>query len=115
MATRGTVHTSVRNPAAGAPWRSAVSMRANCGRASRGLRPNRPAALSPWRPSACQARYHRDALIGVTPRARATAPWLSPRANSRAAASRRVSSFATSSRLGMLQLAIVAHADHNFI
>ena len=29
--------------------------------------------------------------------------------------SRRVSSFATSSRLGMLQLGIVAHADHNFI
>ncbi len=54
-ATRGKVHRSVLNPCARGPARSARSTFANCFGPSLGLRPARPAALSPARPFACHA------------------------------------------------------------
>ena len=54
-ATRGSVHKSVLNPAARGPARKARSTFANCGAASLGLRPARPAALRAVRPFAFHA------------------------------------------------------------
>jgi len=108
VATRGKVHRSVLKPCASGPARIARSTSASCAPLSRGLRPARPAPLSPARPSACQAWNQWWALTRVTPSALATATCDSPRANSRAACSRRVS-IAAKSRVvvGMRQHAIV--------
>ena len=54
-ATRGNVQRSVLNPYTRGPARSACSIVANCFGPSLGLRPARPAALSPARPLACHA------------------------------------------------------------
>ena len=107
VAIRGSVQRSVGNPWASGPWRRAVSSWANCPAFSVGLRPNRPAALSPVLPWVCHVWNHRWAATGVTLNARATAAWDSPRANHRAASKRRASNAATSLRLAMPQHGIV--------
>jgi hypothetical protein len=99
-ATRGNVQRSVVNAWARGPRRSASSIDANWLAFSRGFRPARPAPLSPGRPFAFQVWNQRWALTRVTPTALATAACDSPRANSRAAFSRRAS-IAVKSRLGV--------------
>jgi hypothetical protein len=107
-ATRGKVQRSVLNPCARGPFRSARSTPASCAASNRGFRPARPAPLSPARPWAFHAWNQWCALTRVTPNAFATATCDSPRANSRAARSRRVSIAAKSRAvIGMLQHAIV--------
>jgi hypothetical protein len=107
-AIRGSVHKSVRNPCAAGPARNACSTAAKASASNRGLRPARPAPLSPGRPRAFQAWYQWWALTRVTPSFWATAACDSPRANSRAACSRRAS-IAAKSRwgVGMFQHAMV--------
>ena len=97
-ATRGNVQRSVLNPYPRGPARSARSIVANCFGPSFGLRPARPAALSPARPSASQAWNQWWAVTGVTPKARATAPCDAPFENSPAARNRRASNAAKSRR-----------------
>jgi len=107
-ATRGKVHNSVPKPCAPGPARSARSTRASCAASNRGLRPKRPAPLSPARPWAFHVWNQWCALTRVTPNAFATAACDSPRANSRAASSRRASIAATSrAGVDMPQHAIV--------
>jgi hypothetical protein len=108
LATRGNVQRSVLKPCARGPRRSARSTVTNCPASSCGFRPARPAPLSPARPSAFHVWNQWCALTRVTPKAFATATCDSPRANSRAASSRRAS-IAAKSRWGegMLQHAIV--------
>lgn len=107
-ATRGKVQRSVLNPCARGPFRSARSTPASCAASNRGFRPARPAPLSPARPWAFHAWNQWCALTRVTPNAFATTTCDSPRANSRAACSRRVSIAAKSRAVvDMLQHAIV--------
>ena len=107
-ATRGKVQRSVLNPCARGPFRSARSTPASCAASNRGRRPARPAPLSPARPWAFHAWNQWWALTRVTPNVFATATCDSPRANSRAACSRRASIAAKSRAVvGMRQHAIV--------
>jgi len=97
-ATRGKVHRSVRNPCAAGPARSAPSTVAKASASNCGLRPARPAPFSPGRPRTFHAWYQWCALTRVTPSCWATAACETPRANSRAACSRRASNAAKSRR-----------------
>jgi len=97
-ATRGKVHRSVRKPCAAGPARSALSTAAKASACSCGLRPARPAPFSPARPRTFHAWYQWCALTRVTPSSWATAACDAPRANSRAACSRRASNAAKSRR-----------------
>jgi len=107
-ATRGRVHKSVANPCARGPARSARSIVASWAASNRGFRPARPAPLSPARPWAFQVWNQWWALTRVTPKAFATATCDAPRANSRAAVSRRAFIAAKSRAVvDMLQHAIV--------
>jgi hypothetical protein len=107
-ATRGKVQRSVLNPCARGPFRSARSTPASCAASNRGFRPARPAPLSAVRPWAFHAWNQWWALTRVTPNAFATATCDSPRANSRAACSRRASIAAKSRAVvGMRQHAIL--------
>ncbi len=107
-AMRGSVHRSVLNPCRPGPARSAWSTFASSVAPNRGRRPARPAPFNPVRPLFFHAWYQWWALTRVTPSVRATATCDSPRANSRAACSRRAS-IAAKSRdvVGMRQHAIV--------
>lgn len=107
-ATRGRVQRSVGKPCARGPVRSARSTVASCAACNCGRRPARPAPFRPSRPCVFQAWNQWWALTRVTPNAFATATCESPRANSRAAFSRRASIAARSrAGVGMLQHAIV--------
>ena len=107
-ATRGRVQRSVLNPCARGPFRRARSTPASCAASNRGFRPARPAPLSPARPWSFHVWNQWWALTRVTPNAFATATCDSPRANSRAACSRRASIAAKSrAGVGMRQHAIV--------
>ena len=113
VAIRGSVQRSVATPWVRGPWRRVASSWANCSASRLGLRPKRPAAFNPALPLACHDWNHRCAATAVTPRARATAAWDSPRANRRAALKRRASNAAISLRLGMAQDGILPDESIN--
>jgi hypothetical protein len=101
--TRGVVHNPVPYPKTSGPSVRPRRKAASCSGLKRGLRPARPAFLSPRLPRRCQSACQRRADSRETPVWRATSAWLQPFSNRRAACSRRFSS-ASKSRFTPLGL-----------
>lgn len=103
--TRSNVHRCVEKPQEVAPLSSVASRRLRADKSKPGLRPARPAALSPLRPWRLKARNQRSALTRLTLSRLATSAWEWPWAKSRAAAIRRASR-AVKSRRGRVVLSM---------